>query len=950
MRNIFTRLICAALLVLSLAPSAPAADAASTLENSFVRAEFNARGLAAIAEKASGRTVGFAQDEIAAFVGDDVVESDFLQPTLETTTATNRVYRIQSGRWTVRVSYELQPGWHFLSKQISVTGTGEREFRVRRFDLLRGRLDTAPADELRQRETSFLRFGGKDAAATHGLFVTLQNPFGQWKRQEARVSLGYSPDVVWKPGTNAYVSDRLCLGPYTPSGLTMPARLTPEWRFVPAGSADAGQRVDMAEVDAVVDCARAFLLHRPTHAERVMVGWCVNDYQIDIGTPEGRTEYKRIIDQAAAVGAKHLLFDPANSVEAPQSENRDAWGWENLLWFTMGQKVRKGEWDPAKDKLPASVQEMVDYAKAKDIRFLAYVYPSLPFMQQKEWTSWVPNGKPGGYLGADTGQRSFQDWLIGKLVDFQKSTGAGGFSFDHWWIAYDETPSSKYAQWDGCRRVLTELRRQIPDVVVDGRQQYHYFGVWTWLAGTYPHPLVSDEQPESFPAFPDLHWSRVSADRQRRSAWYYRQECFVPVEIIPGYMTHQTPRLTEKGECRRDRFRPADWDLLGWKYSVISTIATAPFNLVVNFLPARDEREFKAFSAADQKWFRDWLDWTDSNLETLRNVKPILGAPQLGRVDGTAAFKDGRGFIFLFNPNYRALAAEFKLDMSIGLPRRATFVLRELYPRAGRLHGTRPLCGAWEYGDTVTMQVQGTGAMVLEVVGVDQIERPTLLNVEGKATVKDGKLSLTDVRGETGSRAEAVVLLPGRTVESVTVNGFEALNFGQNPDALEMPIVFAGVPFAARQQIGTYDPTFAGGPYKGEAVIPSRVFAQLEARKKSWPVDYSTEERAAVWLNSDRLLLFINVAEPNDETMKGVTLNVDGESIPVKPAYTAIVRSNPKNTFTGWYADVSSLKPDVKHTFEVELPKLAPGQFQGLFLDTVEAEYTDAIVGSESAK
>ena len=42
---------------------------------------------------------------------------------------------------------------------------------------------------------------------------------------------------------------------------------------------------------------------------------------------------------------------------------------------------------------------------------------------------------------------------------------------------------------------------------------------------------------------------------------------------------------------------PADWDLLGWKYSVISTLATAPFNLVVNFLPARDEREFKAFAA-----------------------------------------------------------------------------------------------------------------------------------------------------------------------------------------------------------------------------------------------------------------------------------------------------------------------------------------------------------------
>jgi hypothetical protein len=934
--------------LVSAALLAQPARAAETLENDFLRASFNDRGLASLGEKAGGRSVGFMQDEVAVFLADDLVESDFFQPAVETATPTQRTYRFQSGRWTVRVIYELQPGWRFLSKQISVTGTGEREFRVRRFDLLRGRLDTAPADELRQRETSFLRFGGKDAAATHGLFVTLQNPFGQWKRQEARVSLGYSPDVVWKPGTNAYVSDRLCIGPYTPSGLTMPARLTPEWRFVPAGSADASQRVDMAEVDAVVECARAFLLHRPTHAERVMVGWCVNDYQIDIGTPEGRTEYKRIIDQAAAVGAKHLLFDPANSVEAPQSENRDAWGWENLLWFTMGQKIRKGEWDPAKDKLPASVQEMVDYAKAKDIRFLAYVYPSLPFMQQKEWTSWVPNGKPGGYLGADTGQRSFQDWLIGKLVDFQKSTGAGGFSFDHWWIAYDETPSSKYAQWDGCRRVLTELRRQIPDVVVDGRQQYHYFGVWTWLAGTYPHPLVSDEQPESFPAFPDLHWSRVSADRQRRSAWYFRQECFTPVEIIPGYMTHQTPRLNEKGECPRDRFRPADWDLLGWKYSVISTIATAPFNLVVNFLPARDEREFKAFSAADQKWFRDWLDWTDSNLEILRNVKPILGAPQLGRVDGTAAFKDGRGFVFLFNPNYRQFAAELPLDQSIGLTTGDSFILRQLYPDAEKGRLLAPPGGAfWKRGDKVPLPLSGADGLALEVVPAPaRVEQPLLLGAVGDAKLSGSKLELTGVRGEVGLERQVSVVLPeGQQVSTATVNGSKA-DFRQSGSVAVMKLRFAGVPCSARQQIGTYDPNFAGGPYQGEAVIPRRVFAQLEARKKSWPVDYSAEERAAVWLNSDRLLLFINVAEPNDETMKDVKLKVDGESIPVKPAYTAIVRSNPKNTFTGWYADVSSLKPDVRHTFEVELPKLAAGQFQGLFLDTVEAEYTSEVIAT----
>jgi hypothetical protein len=55
------------------------------------------------------------------------------------------------------------------------------------------------------------------------------------------------------------------------------------------------------------------------------------------------------------------------------------------------------------------------------------------------------------------------------------------------------------------------------------------------------------------------------------------------------------------------------------------------------------------------------------------------------------------------------------------------------------------------------------------------------------------------------------------------------------------------------------------------------------------------------------------------------------------------VRNNPRNTFTGWYADLSDIQAGVEHTFEVQLPRLAPGQFQGLFLDTVEAEYTAGV-------
>lgn len=909
---------------------------ATQLRNEAVRAEFNEHGLAALS--LGDRTVAFAEDHTVLFVGDEALDTGFQKPSLENAGSHQVVYRFKSGRWNVRVVYELQPEWQFLTKHVEISADGEKSFRVRRLELMRGQLAAEPANELRQRDAIFLRYGG------HGLFMIVQNPFGQWKRQASNFSLAYPPDVVWAPRTSAYVSDRLCLGVYIPQNITFPARMVPEWS---QQDSQARARIDNAEVDAVVACARAFLSYRPTVPERVMVGWCVNDYQIDISKPEGRAEYKRIVDQVAAIGGRNILFDPANSVDAPLEENRDAWGWENLLWFTMGQKLRKGEWDPAKDALPASVQEMLDYAKSKNIRFFAYVYPSLPFLQQKEWTSWVPNGQPRGYLGADTGQRSFQDWLVGKLVDFQRTTGAGGFSFDHWWIAYDETPSSHYAQWDGCRRILHELRRQIPDAVIDGRQQYHGFGVWTWLAGSYPHPLVSDEQPESFRSFPDLHWSRASADRQRRSSWFYRQECFAPVEIIPGYMTHQTPRNDEKGQCPRDRFRPADWDLLGWKYSVISSIASAPYHLVVNFIPARDEREFRAFSPQDQKWFRDWFDWTEHNIDVLKHVKPIIGAPRLGAADGWAAFSGERGFIFVFNPNYCPLSAEFQLDASIGLARGNRFLLKQLYPDAqrGRLLAA-PNGAFWKHGDAVRLTMSGTEAVVLEVVPAERpLTIPVLAGVLGSVALNGGKLAISDARGEVGTTQTLMVELPDAArVDSLSLNGIET-PFRREDNRLIAVVKFAGTPFGQRQQIGDVPPGFAARTYQAETTIPARIFQQLSDRKSAWPVEYTEAERAAVWLNSDRLLLYINVAEPDDEKMEDPVLQVDGKAVPVKRAYTSIVRSNPRNTFTGWYADITDLQPDMQHSFKVELPQLRAGQFLGMFLDTVETEYTSRIAG-----
>ena len=228
--------------------------AADSLENESLRADFDAGGLTGITDKAGATTVRLAGDGFAVFVGEESVESEFLTPTLEKQSPTNRVYRFQSGPWTARVVYELQPGWHFVSKQVLLAGSGKKEVRVHRLEMLRGQIGTPLAAEQRIRDGMLLRFAGAGGGEpTHGLFLELQNPFLQLKMQVPRLSLAYPPEISWNPTNGVFVSDRLLLGPYTLSGERFPARMVTEWRLESAAPRPGEAWIDGAEVDAVVE-------------------------------------------------------------------------------------------------------------------------------------------------------------------------------------------------------------------------------------------------------------------------------------------------------------------------------------------------------------------------------------------------------------------------------------------------------------------------------------------------------------------------------------------------------------------------------------------------------------------------------------------------------------------------------------------------------------------------
>ncbi len=906
-----------------------------------------------------GKTFHFKRDRFGLEINKTPIYSSGLEAVTVETGGSKLTYTFDAAPYQIQVVYELRAGWRFVSKQILVRGLKEGAFTVEAVEPLQFELEDG-VSELYVQNSRYPRLIASGAAGVHypipetdegiedtgtkayvaflrmqttqGLFALLQNPFFECVRQGQVFSLRYSPGMEWHTAWGLFPCDRACVGPYKLSGRRIPNEPVPEWQL--AESVPDGQ--DEAEVDAVTECVRAFLMTHPQKSVRLHCGWYENDYQIDISKPAGREEYKRIIDAAAAVACDHLTFAPQNTGISARDKCVDSWKGDYVLWLSLGQKICCGEWRVDRDSVPDSIQQMLDYARSKNVKLVAYVYPDLAFSQSKAWLT--PNGKH-----ASLAHRSLQDWLIQTMVGFQRKTALGGFFFDYVYLSFPGT--SRYAQWFGWRRVQEALRHSAPGIVISGGAYHGFYGPWMHVAGNWPWPMFGDEQPESHADFPDLHFARVEANRMRYTNFLYRNYEYYPTEALPGFISHQVPRHggnTEQEETSPTEtgWRMRNFDYLGWKYSVISSIGYAGINHVIGMLPSRDVGEFRHFSAADQAWLRKWLGWTDSNISTLRHTRLILGEPALGKADGSAAIIHDRGYIFLYNPNGRKVEVSFNLDSSIGLDREGRFTLRELYPLEGRLWGKRE-AGIWGRGDRVTATLDGTSATVLSLAPAGMnLAKPALFNAPGSALLQGADLALSKVRGEVGSEVPIDVLVPKEArIEKVTVNG-TAMKFARLGEIVSVRVCFAGEPFSRSQQVGSYDPKFTGGIFRGAFRIPARVKRQLAARKEAWPLPWTEEDLLCSWLAPERLLLFLQMANPNSKIP--VSLKINGEAATLQRAYASI-RPNPRG-FVGYYADVSSLEADRTHDVELSLPRMQAGNFQGLFFDNVEAEYTDRIV------
>ena len=277
--------------------------------------------------------------------------------------------------------------------------------------------------------------------------------------------------------------------------------------------------------------------------------------------------------------------------------------------------------------------------------------------------------------------------------------------------------------------------------------------------------------------------------------------------------------------------------------------------------------------------------------------------------------------------------------MHSGLTGSGRYVLRELYPLEGSRVG-KPGEGTWNTGDAVTVALDGGSARVLQIEPAAVATAPLLFNAPGRAAVENEVLELRDVRGEVGTTATLVVVVPRATrVARARVNGVDVPLGTRRGDVVELRVQFDGVEFHQLQPALVGEAAFAGGRLTGSFTIPKRVFDQLSARRRAWPIPWTAEDSLTTWLAPERLLLYAQFAEPNDTL--NVRLTIDGQPVVMRKAYTA-VRVVP-STFVGFYADVSRLEPDREHRFELEIPAIRSGQFRGLFFENVEPEYTNVV-------
>ena len=301
--------------------------------------------------------------------------------------------------------YTLKSKWEFVQKQIYITNIENKTItslqttftitnrNISSVSIIQNRQDT------NRQHTIFLRTN----FTSLGIFSTWQNPFGAYSVNSNNLTMTSSHSVgMYAP----FLSDGFLIGFY---------QLSPYWHI---------PDINYAEREAYEKSTRFFLtVPQREQSLKHAAGWDSNDYQIDISTQHGIDQYKRLIDRCSQLGIKSINFSPSNNNVSNRQNSTDVWGWESTLFITLGQKIRLDQWKPIRDPLPVSIAQMLDYARSKQVKLVAYVYPQLGYRSKGIDQAWLYSSSNCKDMCASLASVEFQKYFLQLAIDFAQVTG-----------------------------------------------------------------------------------------------------------------------------------------------------------------------------------------------------------------------------------------------------------------------------------------------------------------------------------------------------------------------------------------------------------------------------------------------------------------------------------------------------------------------------------------------
>lgn len=769
-----------------------------------------------------------------------------------------------------------------------------------------------------------------------GVFACYANPFGSAEVDGARVRLSYRPamDV-----DGHFRSDPLVVGPTVLEGRLVQREALPGRDI--ADGAVAGymdtlapattKALDVGEIRAIRSAVAARVRWEPAAGRSAHWDWSQNLFLLDIGDGRTRVIYDRLTVLCEELGVQTLLIAPGSPETAAEGMDAYAAGegpWQVIMWLGQGVDVGTGRWKPGADLGP--VAEVLEQARARNLRPVAYTNPQYLWLREDRWrlVRDPDPADPDVYLTCLGDSDVYQLTCLAVpearrlLVDtarrFADTYDLDGYSFDFvFWLpchasdhGHEPGPDSRYAQWDGYRRLMAELRRAMPNAWLETLIGGMELLPWGAADVTHPHPNTADNQPQWVAAWPDLSLDRAAANYQRRAAFWFRNFAFLPSYKVPGQVGHQANRM--------HLFSPErGWDWEGARYNLLSAVASGPSSLSVCFLPCWDEAEWEGVRQKEVAFFRRWLDFAREHEHVLARLEDLFEEPRPGAVDGTIALRDdGTGFVFLTNPDYREHSARAPLDDG--------FVLRELHPQPGRL---------WE--DQVL--VEPHTVTVLEVLPAADVPLPAVFGVAGEAQVDDRTaeasglpaasipvppvgwagqvetgVELKRAEGTPGSVGVAAIRLATGELRAVTVRFADdgvTPTLGPWRDESDEEVELAALDGGAVRVTASWVP--------GEA-LPA-LLATLAP-----PTDPEGDEKLNPWSDPSRLRMFPSLLDPKTADVR---MWVDGDEVGLQKAYLGTyedVRSpqTGDNNLLGYYADLTDRlrsTEDLSRPWEIRL-------------------------------